>query len=69
MSAPAEDPIVRSLEPVSERENRPAIALRNLVLCVECDAAYEAHGKGCPICGSLSRFPLARVVRPMRTET
>lgn len=59
----AEDPILASVEPIEPRAVVPVIDLRLAVLCVGCDGIYPSESTDCPRCGSVVRFPVARVIR------
>lgn len=44
----------------------PRVALREAMLCANCDSIWPASGsQECPACGSRQGFPLARLVEPL----
>lgn len=64
MSATAES-LIDNLEPIDRKSIEVIVELPTAVLCLDCEAIYGATQTTCPRCGSVHRFPVARVIRPI----
>lgn len=60
--------LIDNLEPLRRTSSFLIVELPTAVLCLDCEAIYGATQTTCPRCGSVHRFPVARVIRPLRTR-